>query len=203
MHDYFALLDEPRRPWLEPEALKQKFLALSAATHPDRAHHAGEIKLAEATARYAQLNSAYHCLRDPKPRLTHFLHLELGEKPHDLQTIPDDLAKLFLGVARLCREADTLLAEKARIASPLLRVQWFERAQEFMQQLEAQLNRLATSRETVMQRLRAVDRTWDAVQKNPISRAEALRQLEEIHRLLGFFTRWMDQIQERLLQITV
>jgi hypothetical protein len=36
MQDAFALLNEPRRPWLEAEALKQKFLALSSAVHPDR-----------------------------------------------------------------------------------------------------------------------------------------------------------------------
>ena len=35
MTDYFNLLSEPRRPWLNPEALKQKFLNLSAEVHPD------------------------------------------------------------------------------------------------------------------------------------------------------------------------
>ena len=36
MADYFALLDEPRRPWLDPEELKAKFHALTATVHPDR-----------------------------------------------------------------------------------------------------------------------------------------------------------------------
>ena len=34
MTDAFALLDEPRRPWLDAGALKQKFLPISSAAHP-------------------------------------------------------------------------------------------------------------------------------------------------------------------------
>src|SRR5688572_2737628 len=36
MTDYFALFDEPRRLWLDPERLKTRFLALSAELHPDK-----------------------------------------------------------------------------------------------------------------------------------------------------------------------
>ena len=35
MTDSFTLLDEPRRPWLDAGALKQKFLPLSSAAHPN------------------------------------------------------------------------------------------------------------------------------------------------------------------------
>jgi len=201
--DYFAVLAEPRRPWLDPAALKRKFLALSNTNHPDRAHRTGEAERAAATQRYAELNLAYNCLRDPKPRLAHFLHLEFGAKPQELQAIPDDLAELFMVVAGLCREADGLLKEKARMASPLLRVQWFERGQELAQALEVQLNQLATFQEAVMQRLIAADTTWETAQTGSASRTEALRELEEIHRLLGFLTRWMEQIQSRRFQLTL
>ena len=40
MTDYFALLGETRRPWLDTEALKAKFLTLTASVHPDRVHNA-------------------------------------------------------------------------------------------------------------------------------------------------------------------
>ena len=36
MTDCFALLGEPRCPWLDAEALKSRFLVLSAEAHPDR-----------------------------------------------------------------------------------------------------------------------------------------------------------------------
>ena len=34
MPDYFALLNEPRRPWLDADLLKQKFLALAPTLIP-------------------------------------------------------------------------------------------------------------------------------------------------------------------------
>jgi hypothetical protein len=37
MTDYFALLQQPRQPWLEPEQLKQKYQQLTLASHrPDK-----------------------------------------------------------------------------------------------------------------------------------------------------------------------
>ena len=81
MIDYFTLLNEPRRPWLDAELLKQKFLALSATVHPDRVHNLGEAERAAAQERYTELNTAYNCLREPKERLQHLLQLELGALP--------------------------------------------------------------------------------------------------------------------------
>ena len=137
MTDYFALLNEPRRPWLEPEALKAKFLALAAEAHPDKQHGANEAEKLAANRRYAELNAAYHCLAEPKSRLLHLLELELGAKPKDVQQIPSALADLFAEVATTCRNADAFLAEKDKATSPLLQVQLFERAQEWVERLRA------------------------------------------------------------------
>ena len=75
MTDYFAFFNEPRRPWLDAESLKQKFLALSATVHPDRVHNLGEVERAAAQERYTELNTAYNWLREPKERLQHLLQL--------------------------------------------------------------------------------------------------------------------------------
>src|SRR6266436_5956888 len=69
MNDYFAVLNEGRRPWIDPDLLKQKFLTLSAQVHPDRVHNASEAEKRSAQQRYTDLNSAYNCLRDSKARL--------------------------------------------------------------------------------------------------------------------------------------
>src|SRR6267142_1795542 len=137
MTDHFARLNEPRRPWLEPEGLKQKFLTLSSAVHPDRVHNLGDAERAAAQERYTALNAAYHCLRDPKERLRHLLELERGALPKDVQRIPSELMDLSLEIGQACRQADTFLAGKSQVSSPLLKVQLFERGQEQTESLLA------------------------------------------------------------------
>ncbi len=96
MNDCFALFDERRRPWIDPDLLKQKFLARSAEFHPDRVHSASTQERRAAQERYTELNTAYNCLRDPKERLAHLLELERGAKPTQVQDIPSGLMSLSL-----------------------------------------------------------------------------------------------------------
>src|SRR6266536_2692354 len=111
MTDCFALLGEPRRPWIDPEALKLKFLALAAEVHPDRVHRATPLEKQAATQRYAELNAAYRCLCEPKERLFHLLELECGIKPDDVHPISPAAMDASLEVSHLCRAADASLAE--------------------------------------------------------------------------------------------
>ena len=203
MTDYFALLQEPRRPWLDPALLKAKFLARSAGLHPDRVHGAGEPEKAAAAQRYVELNSAFNCLREPKDRLRHLLELELGRKPEDLQEIPEDLAGLFMEVAQLCRQANAFLAERARVSSPVLRVQLFGRGQEWAERLGAMQGRVGERQEKLVRELQVLDAEWNETPGNRSARAPLLRRLEEIHRLLSFYTRWNSQIQEAFVQLTL
>jgi len=103
MTDYFALLKEQRRPWIDPDLLRQKFLALSAEVHPDRVHGAQESEKRAAQERYAELNAAYNCLREPKERLAHLLELETGAKPKQVQNVPPDLMDAFMEITNICR----------------------------------------------------------------------------------------------------
>src|SRR5580704_17653109 len=106
MTDYFKLLEQPRRPWLDVDALKQTFLARSSQIHPDRVHNAPEAERQAAGERYAKLNTAYQCLREPKARLRHLLELESGARSADIQQVPPALTERFFEIGRLCREAD-------------------------------------------------------------------------------------------------
>jgi curved DNA-binding protein CbpA len=199
MTDYFALLNEPRRPWLEPEPLKDKFLALSATFHPDRVHNHGAAERATAQERYLELNAAYNCLREPKDRLRHLLELELGALPKDIQRIPSDLMNLSMEVGAACREADALLAEKAKITSPLLQVAFFERGQEFADKLQALRQRVIALNERLIEEVKQIDAAWPAPEEK---RAAQLQRTEEIYRLLSYFARWTMQIQERIVRIS-
>jgi DnaJ-domain-containing protein 1 len=201
MTDYFALLDEPRRPWLDADSLKKKFHALSAGVHPDRIHSAAPAEKAAAGKQFAELNAAYTCLREPKERLRHLLELELGGKPKDLHQIPPDLADLFIEIAGLCKQVDGFLAEKAKVSSPLLLAQLFERGQEWADRLVALQRKINPRQEAQMTQLQSLDKAWVAVADGSAARGELLLQLEGVWRLLGFFTRWNGQIQERFAQI--
>jgi len=202
MIDCFALLQEPRRPWLNPEALRQKFLELSASLHPDRVHGAVEDEKRAAQEHYTQLNAAYQCLREPKDRLRHLLELERGAKPEELQSIPPDLLNLGFEVGQLCRQTDAFLAEKAKVSSPLLQVQMFERGQEWTAKLQALQATIGARLKELMAEIKAIDAEWDGAQRpGAPDRQTTLGRLEELYRLCSYFTRWSAQIQERIVQL--
>jgi DnaJ-domain-containing protein 1 len=201
VRDCFALLDEPRRPWLDPDSLKRKFLSLSAQSHPDRVHSASDEEKRAAQQRYAELNAAYNCLREPKDRLAHLVELEQGAKPKEIQDIPSALMDRFLEVSQLCRQTDGFLAEKGRVTSPLLKVEMFQRAQEWSEKLSASQRQMNSWHESLLAELKELDARWIAGKSAAAAGESALKAIEELYRLLSYFTRWRGQIQERIVQL--
>lgn len=199
MSDYFALFNEPHRPWLDADLLKQKFLAQSANLHPDKIHSASDDEKNVAAKKFAELNAAYNCLTEPKSRLLHLLELELGAKPKDIQQIPNALADLFAEVAGVCKSTDNFLTEKKRATSPLLQVQFFERGQNWIEQLNSLQKKLNDLREKFLGELKLLDEKWIADEN---SRREILPKLEELYRLFSYFNRWNNQVQERVVQLS-
>jgi hypothetical protein len=204
MLDAFALLSEPRRPWLDPEALKQKFRSLSNDAHPDRVHSASEAEKQQATARYAELNAAHNTLREPRDRLLHLLELERGAKPRDVQRIPPGTMDLFVEVGQLCRDVDAFLPQRANVTSPLLKVQMFEKAMEWTDKLQALQQRINAKRDELTMELQQLNAVWESAP--PIGSPERaaalpLERLEEIYRVFSYIARWSEQIQERNVQL--
>ena len=202
MTDYFALLDVPRQPWLEPAELKKRFLSLSAELHPDRVHGANEPEKRAAQSRYAELNSAFQCLNRPRDRLRHLLELETGSRGEQILNVPPMLMDFFLQFSSLCRQVDAFLTEKAAAQSPLLQVQLFERAQEWTIKISAMQKRLNQWRQDVETALKQLDARWLG-ETQPQERADILSRLEEIARTFGFVERWSSQAQERFVQLSL
>jgi DnaJ-domain-containing protein 1 len=203
--DYFALLDEPRRPWLDPELLKQKFLARSADLHPDRAHNAAETTRADAIRNFADLNAAWLCLSEPKERLRHLLELELGGPPQDARDVPAAAMDFFFEVGRLCREADAFLAVKTRTSSPLIQAQMFGAGMELADRLNALQQRIQRRRDELLGELKEMNAAWEvAPAPGAASRPVGLSldKLEGIHRLFSYIARWTAQIQERVVRLS-
>lgn len=202
--DNFALLEEPRRPWVEVEALKAKFLALSSSAHPDRIHAGSEQEKKAATERYAALNAAYNCLRETKERLGHLLELELRAKPGDVQKIPSASMDLFMTVGNTLREVDDFLAQRAKITSPLMKVQIFEQAMEWTDRLNELQRRINGNRDGLLEELRGMNGAWDSAPIGPERLgALPLTRLEEIYRAMSFIGRWTEQIQQRIVQLSL
>jgi DnaJ-domain-containing protein 1 len=201
MTDYFALLDEPRRPWLDSEALKEKFFTRSTTVHPDRVHNLGKAEKASAQEEYVRLNAAYNCLREPKTRLRHLLELELGAVPKDVQQVPADLMELFMETNQACRSADALIAENSTATSPLLKVQLFERCQEEADTLRVLLQKITAGTDRLLGRLKQLDEEWNRPGSSP-ARPQFFTELEKLFRLFSYFDRWTAQIQERIVKLS-
>jgi len=200
VNDPFALLGVPRRPWIDCELLKQKFLSLSADLHPDRLHHANEAQKRAAQNQFTDLNAAYQSLLDHRERLLCLSELELGKRAPEIQNIPPELMSLFLEVGKLCREADAFLRQKAEQTSPLLKVQLFERAQHSIERLHALQPEVTRSSDALLAEIKQLDGRWEelvAAEKQP-----RLQRLNEIAGLVNYFKKWNAQIQERIVQLS-
>jgi len=202
--DAFALLNEPRRPWLDAEALKQKFQSLSNPVHPDRVHSATDSEKQSANTRYAELNAAYNTLREPRDRLLHLLELEIGAKPDDIQRIPPGTMDLFVEVGQLCRDIDAFMAERANVSSPLVKVQMFQRGMEWTDKLQSLQQRIVAKRDELAVELWKMNEVWDgapAVDSAERRAALPLERLEQIYRVFSYIARWSEQLQERNVQL--
>jgi DnaJ-domain-containing protein 1 len=206
MTDHFAVLGEPRLPWLDAAALKEKFLALSSAAHPDRVAIASETEKQAAHDRSAQLNAAYQCLSDPKSRLQHLLELELGAKPAGIERPPADLMDLFMRAGQLCREVDAFLDERARTTSPLLKARLFARGLEWTERIHQFQKALHVKAAALDEQLRTMNAAWQkapAVGHDARAASLPLEPLQETYRTISYLKRWTEQIQERAVQLSL
>jgi hypothetical protein len=204
--DHFQLLSEPRRPWINVEELKTKFLALSAELHPDRTHESSAEARQTAQDRFTQLNSAYQCLLRPRERLGHLLELESGKKPDAIQSAPSAFMDLFMEVGGLCSEVDKFLERKRSAGSPLLQVSLFERGQELADKintLQRKLKEISAEHEAGLHRL---NKAWEKAPRIGDPRRLAILPLEDLekhYRAFSYLSRWSAQLQERLVQLAL
>ncbi len=206
MTDYFALLNEPRRPWLDAEVLKTKFLALTGEVHPDRFHNAGEAEKAAANERYTELNGAYQTLRSTKERLLHLLTLESGVKPKEIQSIPAGAMELFVAVGQICKQLDYFLLEKGKMQSPIVKAQLFQRSLEWTDEVQSLQESLREQQVALETELQAMNAAWEkAPAIGGVERAGALPlgRLEDIYRSFSYLNKWTTQLQERFTQLAI
>ncbi len=175
MTDYFALLGEARRPWLDPDQLKEKYFARARERAAD-----------------AQLNEGYRVLSDPKLRLRHLLMLE-GVELKLGREIPAALANLFWETGNLLREIDRWLLKHGAATGALSRALLIgERAslEARLTKLEEQLNAAC---EAELEQLQRIDRP---ILPNDMS------ELIRLHDSLAYLGRLGEQVKEKRLEMT-
>lgn len=182
MSDCFALFDEPRRPWLDAERLKEKFHALTTAHHPD-------VNPAGGTRDFSELNAAYQTLADPARRLRHLRQLERGETVGRDPQPPPGLIDLFLRIGTLRGALDRFEASEARAATPLQRALLSGEKSRLSEQLTTCVEDVERERAAALRELRALDECWQRGERDFAS-------LETLQGRLVYLGKWAAQLAE-------
>jgi curved DNA-binding protein CbpA len=195
MIDYFALLDQPRAPWLDSEKLKDTYHQKTLQAHPD-AQTSRPGAEAMDTA-FTSLNEAYQVLQDPKRRLHHLLSLE-GVPPSSTdQSVPRQLHDLFPAIGALTQRANLLL-EKIRAASSALSLSLLKPQILEVQTQAAEVRaRIQDLFEVSLAELSRINTAWAT---NPREQIEALSNL---YFAFAYLTRWSAQLDELMFQLSL
>jgi curved DNA-binding protein CbpA len=176
MTDYFALLQQPRKPWLDAEQLKQKYHELARGKHPE----------------LAILNEAYRVLADPKLRLHHLLSLERAPPSTTGESVPDHLANLFIEIGALVTDVDLVLAKATAADSALSKSLLKASTLEQQKRLQDLLTRVRDLYDSALNDLRSIDQPQ-----------ENLPQIENAYHRLAYLTRWKDLLEERNFRLSI
>lgn len=195
MIDYFALLDQPHAPWLDPDKLKNTYHQKTLQAHPDVQTSRPGADATDAT--FANLNEAYQVLQDPKRRLHHLLSLSGAAPSSTDQTVPKQLHDLFPEVGVLTQRAN-LLQEKIRATSnalsrSLLKPQILE-VQNQTKEVREKIQNLS---DASLAELRQINAAWA---KNPTEQIEGLSNL---YFAFAYLTRWSTQLDEMTFQLSL
>ena len=189
--DPFALLSLPRRPWLEPELVKDAYHRLSRELHPDAAGGGGD------NDRFAVLNEAQATLTDPRRRLSSLLALEFADALSSAPApVPAALGNLVFPTQGFLQTVDGFLVRKTAASGALARALLAREEWALREGTEKRLAELEALHAEALDDLRRFDaERWDA---RPPEAAAILRGLRD---RLSYLGRWTDQFRERLFQL--
>jgi curved DNA-binding protein CbpA len=182
MPDHFAVLAQPRRPWLDEGALKEAFHRATAQHHPDLAGGSGEMA--------AALNAAYAILREPAARLKHLLELEVPAALQVRAAIAPELGAVFGKIAVL-RQKSAAYEKKNTLARALA----MEEGQTLRTEIEATLAALGKAESAALEELRALDARWE--ERDPQNPA----LVATLQQHFAYLSKWQGQLREDLFRL--
>jgi curved DNA-binding protein CbpA len=187
MTDHFAVLHQPRRPWLDPDQLKREYQRLTITQHPDRQEQGNRLD-------FASINEAYRVLSNPRLRLNHLLNL--NNDANATTAVPADMADLFMQAAALVQGIVGLLQKRDGAASALSKSLVEAEMADHRERGNRLLQQLDTLYGTALEDLRRADQSW---LKNP---AEVIDELTRLAHRFGYLDRWINQLKERQFQLS-
>jgi curved DNA-binding protein CbpA len=177
--DAFDMLGLPRRPWLDPAAVRAAFQERARTLHPDA--ESGDAE------EFARLNAAQAALSHPATRL----RLLVGEKMPQGAAATD--ADLFLRIGAVVQEARGVRARLDEVTSPLARALLATEIAEVRPELTACAEIVETALAGAEEELRSLDEAWPDVASEALARLAA-----RFERLL----RWRKELSDRILELT-
>jgi len=188
MPDHFAALDQPRRPWLNADALKECFHRASASLHPD-------VPGTGDAARFAEASAAYSALRDPVGRLRHLLELEAPEMLGRASEIPPDFTDLFMRLAELRQSLNAFQKKEGAATQGLARALLIGERQLMLARVMALKSDLDSSYEASMVALQALDAEWEP------RAADSIERLAAVQQRFAYLSKWRTQLGESLFKL--
>ena len=128
--DPFELLGVDRHFDLDDQALRRRFLDLSAKMHPDR--HTDPFEQAKAVEQMSRITDAYRILCDPESRARTILRLSGMEDEGDKDKLPPDL---LMEVMEVREELEVAIDTSNRGELDRLRSWAIEQRDAYLQQL--------------------------------------------------------------------
>ncbi|MFL6515037.1 MAG: DnaJ domain-containing protein [Chthoniobacterales bacterium] len=183
--DHFAVLGQPRRPWLDPEQLKQDYQRLTFALHPDR-----QSEPPADGSDFGAVTDAYRVLSNPKLRLQHLLALENEASDSQSGRVSTELAETFMQTAALIASVDDVLKRKQQAITTLASSLLMPEISKVKERVDSQVEALQHARANCMDELKRLDQRWE---NDSDKRAEARKLADRF----GFLDRWIAQLREK------
>jgi len=175
--DAFAALGLPRRPYLAPVTVQERFRDLAARLHPDRCGGDPEP--------LARLNAARKTLLSNAARLSHLRELTFPAAPP--RSLPSPDFELFSLLGSLGNNVETLVGKRAQSISSLTAALLHQEAAQLESSIAQASKKLGALHEEILAEIQRLDAMW------PDTSSETLA---EISNRAAYCERWTESLRQ-------
>jgi hypothetical protein len=183
MEDAFAVFGIRRKPVIQEEALRERYLKLSVDRHPDASGGKDED--------FHLVQEAYKTLRDPAMRLLHLLELTFPEHQRDSGHAPH--AELFLRAGNAVQAARAVWQRFEKTSSALARALLSPEIAEALRQIREAFEVVEQAEDELDSELENLDARWPNVSPD---------ELSTVATSFRFLCRWKSQLSEWEFQLS-